>query len=188
HKEIKQLAEVTEKQRNRAMIWVGYESGARPGELLTLKIRNVEFDKYGAQIMVDGKTGERRIRLVESVPDLKNWLSMHLEKDDTDSWLWTSRKGGRLTYDGWYSVVKKVGRISEVKKKIYPHLLRHSRATHLAGEGLNESQLREIFGWKKGSTMPSVYVHLSGRDTDEAILDMYGIDVGRAEDQFEKSV
>lgn len=66
--------------------------------------------------------------------------------------------------------------------------MRHSRATYLAGQGLNESQLREIFGWKKGSDMPSVYVHLSGRDTDEAILDLYGIKASESKDQFEKSV
>lgn len=107
HDEIKRMAETTKTQRNRTMIWTHYESGARPGELLSLKIRNLEFDKYGAKLMVDGKTGERRVRLIESVPDLKKWLSMHPDRDNPDAWLWSSRKGGKLSHSGWYYAVKK---------------------------------------------------------------------------------
>ncbi|GAH95915.1 unnamed protein product, partial [marine sediment metagenome] len=55
----------------------------------------------------------------------------------------------------------------------YPHLFRHSRATHLANV-LTEAQLREFFGWTKRSEMTSIYVHLSGRDVDKALLKHYG--------------
>jgi len=58
-------------------------------------------------------------------------------------------------------------------KKVHPHKLRHSRATFLASK-LTEAQMNQIFGWKQGSDMPSIYVHLSGRDMDDAILGVYG--------------
>ncbi|KXA88824.1 hypothetical protein AKJ62_04370 [candidate division MSBL1 archaeon SCGC-AAA259D14] len=58
----------------------------------------------------------------------------------------------------------------------------------MAAKGVNEAQMREIFGWEKDSDMPSVYVHLSGRDTDEAVLDLYGIQVTESDNQLEMSV
>lgn len=49
-----------------------YECGLRIGELLNLKLKNVEFDKYGAILTVHDKTGRRRIRLIATVPYLSN--------------------------------------------------------------------------------------------------------------------
>jgi integrase len=54
-------------------------------------------------------------------------------------------------------------------RRVYPHLLRHSRATHLA-KFLTESQLKAYFGWTQDSKMTRIYIHLSGKDVDEAIL------------------
>lgn len=176
HEEIEKLADAANKQRNETMVWVGYESGARPGELLGLKLRDIQFDQYGAQIMVDGKTGERRIRLVESVDEIKGWLEIHPRGKDPDAHLCWSQKGGPLARFSWSRILKKLAKVARIKKRVHPHLLRHSRATHLAGEGLNEAHLREIFGWTRNSDMPSIYVHLSGRDTDRAILELYGLD------------
>ena len=68
--EVRRMVEAAESQRDRAMLFVLYESGARAGELLSLRLRDAELDRYGAVIRVRGKTGERRIRLVQSVPDL----------------------------------------------------------------------------------------------------------------------
>jgi len=71
------MIEACDNPRDRALVHVLYESGARSGELLNMKIGDVEFDQYGAVIRVCGKTGPRRLRLIESVPDLQLWLSMH---------------------------------------------------------------------------------------------------------------
>lgn len=188
HEEVRRIAEVTDRQRDRAMVWVGYESGCRPGELLEMEIKDVELDRFGAQVMVDGKTGQRRIRLVESVPDLKTWLSMHPRKDDTSAYIWRSREGGNLGNRGWAQNLERMAERAGIKKHVHPHLLRHSRATHLAAKGINESQMREIFGWTKNSDMPSVYVHLSGRDTDSALLNLYGIEVSESDNQLEMGI
>ncbi|KXA93094.1 hypothetical protein AKJ66_02765 [candidate division MSBL1 archaeon SCGC-AAA259E22] len=182
--EIEGLAEVAERLRDEALVWAGYESGCRSGELLGLKIRDVEFDGYGGQIVVDGKTGERRIRLVESVQHLKDWLSEHPKGSDPDAPIWLSRKGGSLARWSWSRILKKLAEKGGIVKRVHPHLLRHSRATHLAAHGVNEAQLREIFGWTRDSNMPAIYVHLSGRDTDTAILNLYGIDSGSEKNGF----
>jgi site-specific recombinase XerD len=66
--------------------------------------------------------------------------------------------------------LKKAG----LNKRVYTHLLRHTRATELASI-LTEAQMKELLGWTQSSDMPSVYVHLSGRDVDSAFLKAHGI-------------
>ena len=73
-------------------------------------------------------------------------------------------------------MLKRLAERSGLKKRIYTHLMRHSRATELATI-LTEAQMKEHFGWFPGSYMPSTYVHLSGRDVDGAILKAHGISV-----------
>lgn len=67
-------------------------------------------------------------------------------------------------------IAKKAG----ISKQIHPHLFRHSRATYMANY-LTEAQMNVYFGWAQGSDMPGVYVHLSGRDVDDAILKANGV-------------
>jgi site-specific recombinase XerD len=67
-------------------------------------------------------------------------------------------------------LAKKAG----VKKRVNPHSFRHARATHLAGM-LTESQMKQYLGWTQGSKMAAVYVHLSGRDVDNKILEIHGL-------------
>jgi len=76
-------------------------------------------------------------------------------------------------------MLKRLAERSGLKKRIYTHLMRHSRATELATI-LTEAQMKEHFGWVPGSYMPSTYVHLSGRDVDGAILKAHGISVDEA--------
>jgi integrase len=174
--EIRRIVDACNNQRDRALIFVGYESGARSGELLSLRLRDVELDRYGAIVIVKGKTGERRIRLIQSVPDLQLWLNIHPLRENKDATLWPTRwnKTQPITPTHFHRLLVRYSRIAGVNKRVHPHLLRHSRATHLANV-LTEAQMREFFGWSKRSDMPEVYVHLSGRDVDNALLRYYGI-------------
>lgn len=174
--EIRRIVDACENQRDRALIFMGYESGARAGELLSLRIRDVEPDRYGAIVIVKGKTGERRIRLVQSVPDLQLWLNIHPLRQDRNAPLWPSRwiKTRPITTMHFHRLLVRYAREASLSKHVHPHLLRHSRATHLANV-LTEAQMREFFGWTKRSEMPEVYVHLSGRDVDRTLLRHYGI-------------
>ncbi|MDI6819581.1 MAG: site-specific integrase [Candidatus Hodarchaeaceae archaeon] len=168
-------------------MFVCYESGARASEILGIKIKDAEFDQFGAVLHIRGKTGKRMIRLVESVSDLRLWLSMHPDGKNPDAWLWPGRKqsGGPLSRVTFEWLLAKLGERAGLSKHIHPHLLRHSRATHLANV-LTEPQMREFFGWTKASYMPEIYVHLSGRDVDATLLKHYGIKIETpAEDPLE---
>jgi len=158
--------------RDRAFIAVLYESGARIGELLTLQLKHVTFDVYGAVLIVDGKTGMRRIRLIETAPMLKDYV-YSLPKGDEGP-LWPNWKGANISYAAIYRMLQKLVKSCGLEKRVHPHLFRHSRATHLADK-LTEAQMKILFGWAGNSDVPSVYVHLSGRDVEEALLRIYGL-------------
>ncbi len=83
--EVKRLIEAAGHVRDKALISTLYESGCRIGELATMQIKHLNFDKYGAKIIVSGKTGMRRIRLITSTPYLANWLEIHPNRDDPNS-------------------------------------------------------------------------------------------------------
>jgi len=174
--EVRRLAEATRTPRDRAMLMVLYESGARIGELLALKIKHVEFDRFGALAMLSGKTGMRRVRLIDSIPDLKIWLNHHPFKAEPDSHLFVMLKNNKPmgSHSTFLRVLDRAKRKAGIKKRIYPHLFRHSRATHLA-QDFTEQELKIIFGWSGGSRMPATYVHLSGADIDRKILEKRGI-------------
>ncbi len=142
-----------------------------------MKIKHVSFDRYGAVIVVHGKTGYRRVRLVSSVPYLAEWMNSHPFRENPEAWLWISlNKFKKLPYNSLRSVLRTIAEKAGIKKKVNPHAFRHARATHLANF-LTEAQMKEFFGWVQDSDMASVYVHLSGRDVDRAILKLYGMEV-----------
>lgn len=178
--EVRRLVDVADNLRDKAFILVLYESGCRIGELLTLRLKHVRFDEYGAILIVNGKTGMRRVRLIFSTPKLNQWVENHPLKDDPNAPLWvtlgTNSRFKQLTYQTVRCLLKRVVKKAGIKKRVYPHLFRHSRATHLANY-LTEAQMKQYFGWVQGSDMASVYVHLSGRDLDNALLRLNGIKV-----------
>lgn len=176
--EIKRLIEVAEHPRDKAIIATLYDSGCRIGELGGLKIKHLSFDRYGAVLTVNGKTGMRRVRVIFSVPYLASWLDIHPQKDNPDAYLWLlirgKGNGQPMQYQAFRKLIITLAAKAGIKKRVYNHLFRHSRSTELA-QHLTESQMEAHLGWVHGSDMPSVYVHLSGKQVDDAMLRIYGM-------------
>ena len=198
--EVREMVKAAETPRNKAFIHSLYESGCRIGEFLPIKIKHLTFDNNGAVLNVDGKTGKRRIRLITSIGHLRTWLEHHPKSENPEAPLWVTMgrrsRGEQLKYNSARNMLKKVaaktglGKMVKKEKKssngkeysygvyegkpVNPHMFRHSRATHLANK-LTEAQMKELFGWTQDSGMASVYVHMSGRDVDNALLKMHGL-------------
>jgi integrase/recombinase XerD len=172
--DIEKLINHADNPRDRAFIAILYESGCRIGEMLFLRLKHINFDQYGAQLLVDGKTGYRRIRIIGSAPYLSEWINKHPLKNDPEAALWISRNCENLGYAALRISLMRTAKRAGISKKMNFHNFRHSRATYLANH-LTEAQMKEHFGWVQSSDMASVYVHLSGRDVDAALLKVYGI-------------
>ncbi|MEM2883692.1 MAG: site-specific integrase [Nitrososphaerales archaeon] len=176
--EVLKLVEAADNPRDKALIISLYESGARIGELGSLKIKDVVFEQSFARLMLRGKTGSRRVIVIAAAPYLATWIQNHPLKSNPESPLWvnigTVNRYKAMSYPALAKILKVAAARAGLNKKIHPHKLRHSRATFLASK-LTEAQMSQTFGWKQGSNMPSIYVHLSGRDLDDAILGVYGL-------------
>ncbi|MFP4000749.1 MAG: tyrosine-type recombinase/integrase, partial [Thermoplasmata archaeon] len=170
--DIEELIDNAKNPRDKALISILWETGARIGELSDLTIGSIEDRQHGLKIVVDGKTGSRRIPLIESVPYINKWLEEHPDRDNKEAPLWVnigsgkdSNPGDEMNYRNIRKMLESVKERSDIDKPANPHHFRHSRATYLANR-FTEAQLCEWFGWVQGSDVPSKYVHLSGRDLD----------------------
>lgn len=157
---IEELLQSARTTQDRVFIFSLWESGARIGELLSLRRKHVQFDHLGAVCIMDGKTGMRRVRLLESAPLLDEWISDRSFRPEDAIF--------PKTYRAYVKSLKTLSRRAGISKRIYPHLFRHSRATFLAGY-LTEAQLCCYMGWTISSCMPRIYVHLNGHDLDAAL-------------------
>lgn len=178
--DVKNIRDAANNQRDRALVMLLWDSATRKGELLNINIGHVQFDKYGAVVIVDGKTGKRRIRLIDSVPDLQLYLNMHPLREDPGAPLFiTSRKYNgdyrRLNEQTVNNMLNGLAGYAGIKKNVYPHAFRHGKLTDLAKRGFNEMELRIFAGWTKESNMPATYLHLSGADIEKKILQKNGI-------------
>lgn len=188
--DVKKIANHTNNLRDRALVLVLFESGARIGELQQIKIKDVVFDNYGSLLDLHGKTGSRRVRLISSSQAISNWLQDHPEKSKENfrdsilfASLWGKNRGKLLSYPQINLLLREAAKKAGIKKPVRPHWFRHSRATLLAKK-LPEPVMCNFFGWVPGSKEVGTYVHLSGRDIDRAILKTHGIKI--EEDTNEK--
>ena len=167
-----------ENGRDRALIDCHYEGGTRPGEILSILIKHVKFDQYGANLHVDGKTGPRTVRLVKSTPSLANWMSNHPFKDKPDAPVWINltknHYGEQLTYPAARAMFARRAKMAHLEKRVNLNMFRHSEATNSA-KFMTEAQLRKRHGWSPESKMPARYVHLINADVDDAIFKQLGI-------------
>ena len=176
--DIERMIDACNNTRDKALISLLYDSGCRIGEILTLRMDDIVFDEYGMILRVHGKTGNRSVRIVwDSISYLKDYIR---SKDDKDESLFTGlQKQNMHRPMKYYDARKLLINLKErtgIEKRIYPHLFRHSRASLLASK-VPEAPLENQMGWVHGSKMTSIYVHLSMRDQDNAILKAYGIDI-----------
>lgn len=186
--EVKKMLNASHHPRDKALLAVLWESGARIGEIGNLKLKQVKFDQHGVVLTVQGKTGSRPIRLIWCVPYLSTWIDSHPDKNNNDANLWvnigTRNHSEPMNYPAIRKFLIELGKKVGVKKRIYAHLFRHSRATFMANH-LTEFQMNKYFGWIQGSDMPATYVHMSGKNLDDAILVMNGLQKKNDEEEEE---
>jgi integrase/recombinase XerD len=148
--------------RDRAMIELLYASGLRISELTNARLENFHPDE--GMIRVIGKGNKTRIVPVGSkaCEALACYLSTErpkLIKRRSGSQIFLSERGTKLTSARIWQIVKEKARLAGLEKNIYPHLLRHSFATHLLSNGADLRIIQEMLGHADISTT-QVYTHV----------------------------
>jgi len=177
--EVKRMIEVCDDVRDRAFITMLLESACRLGELINIKLCDIIFGENCTTIIVNGKTGMRRVPLIHCVPYLKDWLNQHPLRSDDNAPLWvcTGRKnfGKPIMPNPMRSKLKIIAKRAGIKKRIFCHLFRHTQLTELIKNGYSELYLKKHAGWTASSKMATVYSHLAFDDVEQKYLEMNGI-------------
>ena len=175
--DIMKLLDAANNVRDKAIIATLFDSGIRVGELLSMKRRDVDLEGNPAHIVVNGKTGPRRIPILFSVPYLATYLNeQKLRKPGEYLWNVVGSWAGltqRADYSAIRMMLQRVAKRAGIDKRVNPHSFRHARATDYASR-LSDQQLKMLFGWVGGSRMAETYVHLSGKDIDNSVLEANG--------------
>ena len=159
-------------QRDRAMMEVLYGCGLRVSELIGLEISRTYLDD--GFLIVRGKGNkERMVPMSEtSIEEIKGWLAdrerMKVKPGD-ENILFLNRRGGRLTRQRAFQIVKGLAEAAGVRKTISPHTLRHSFATHLLEGGANLRAIQQMLGHESIATT-QIYIHLDASTLRSDIL------------------
>jgi integrase/recombinase XerD len=148
--------------RDRAMLELLYASGLRISELANARLENFNFEER--VVRVTGKGNKTRLVPVgrKACEALAAYLSTErpkLVKQRSGSEIFLSARGMKLTTARIWQIVKKHARHAGLEKNIYPHLLRHSFATHLLSNGADLRIIQEMLGHADISTT-QVYTHV----------------------------
>jgi integrase/recombinase XerD len=149
-------------RRDKAILEVFYSSGLRLSELCGLRLETFDFEE--GFLRVTGKGNKTRVVRVgnkarEAVEDyLRNERGALVTKK-TSSHVFLSVRGGPLSPDRVRQIVKERARMAGIEQNIYPHLLRHSFATHLLEGGADLRVIQELLGHADISTT-QIYTHV----------------------------
>lgn len=177
--EIKAMLAVAD-PRDKAIISIMYELGARVGEIMLMKKTDVQFSEDGCRVHIPAaKTDSRTLLAVNSVPYLSAWLSAHPLKE-RNALLFVSFYKGKwraMQRETALKAIKGAAKRAGIQKRIYCHLLRHAALTQLAKAGLSGAQLNVVAGWRQDSVQTATYLHLGGADLDDPLRKAHGLNI-----------
>ncbi len=155
-------------QRDRLILEMLYATGVRVSELINIKVEDIS----GYEIRVLGKGNKERIvrfgDYAESILDLYlNEGYIKLNKKSS-KYLFLNNNGDQLTTRGIRYILDKIIEQTPIDKKISPHMLRHSFATHLLNEGCDILTVQELLG-HESLTATSIYTHI----TNDRLKEVY---------------
>ena len=178
------MIEASRNARDAALIAVAFDSGARSTELKDLTIGNVSEYEHGLRLLVDGKTGQRSIGLIPSVPYLRRWLSDHPDSNDPDAPLWSKlSKPEAISYRQFLDCFEANADRANVTKPVTPTNFRKSNATFLARKGMTEAFINDRQGRSRQSSATQHYVARFGNDADDQYARLHDKEVELVEDE-----
>jgi integrase/recombinase XerD len=148
--------------RDRALLEVLYASGLRAGEITGLRLEN--YLREEKLLRVIGKGNRERLVPVgeKAMAAIDAWLARgrpELVKLKTGGEIFLGEHGRRLTTARIWQIVRGIAALAGLEKKIWPHLLRHSFATHLLSHGADLRAIQEMLGHASLATT-QVYTHV----------------------------
>jgi site-specific recombinase XerD len=146
--------------KHRAIITLLYSSGLRVGELLNLKLIDINIDRK--QIYINNGKGrkDRYVQLAKSfLPLLQNYFVTY----KPEHYFVEGPNGLKYSASSVRKFLHRASKDAEISKKVTPHTLRHSYATHMLENGIGLRHIQELLGHSKPETT-MIYTHVAKKD------------------------
>ena len=150
--------------RDKTMLEVLYATGMRVSELVNVPLKNVDLKMEYVIVMGKGSKermlplGRTALRYLEHYISVVRPQLLH-GKPDSSKALFVTGWGGPMTRERFYEIIVAYGQSAGLSKKVTPHMLRHSFATHLLNNGTDLRVVQELLGHADISTT-QIYTHL----------------------------
>ena len=156
--------------RDAAMLELLYGAGLRVSELIRVAMTGINLE--AGFVRVFGKGSKERVVPVGrlALGAIRDYLDRSrplLLKNRSSVYLFVTRRGGAMTRQSFWNITGRYGRLAKLKKKITPHSLRHSFATHLLEGGADLRAVQMMLGHADISTT-QIYTHVAHRQLVEA--------------------
>ncbi len=156
-KEIGKIIKSTNNLKHKAILFLIYSAGLRLGELLNLKIEDIDSESKRIHIRQSKGKKDRYVMLSDKALEL---LREYFKQYNPKDYLFEGQNGGKYSPKSVQSVFKRSKLKAGIKKKATVHSLRHSFATHLLDEGTDIRYIQELLGHKRLETT-QIYTHIS---------------------------
>ncbi len=149
--------------RDKALVSIMYATGLRVSEVVDLKLTNINWDENILRIIGKGNKerivpiGNRSYQLLKKYVDLDR--PRLARKSNSESYLFLNNRGRPTTRMTVWNILSKHIKAAGINKRVSPHTLRHSFATHLIEGGANLRAVQEMLGHSDISTT-QIYTHL----------------------------
>ena len=155
--EVKMMIDITKNLKHKTIISLLYSTGMRRGELLNLKINEIDSKRMLIKIK-DAKGGKERITLLSE--KMLSLLREYYKQYTPKVYLFEGQKGGQYSAESIVNIVKKAASKSGIKSRVTPHMLRHSFATHLIEDGTSIRFIQQLLGHSSIKTT-EIYTNVS---------------------------
>ncbi len=132
--EIKAMLDVAENKKHKCLIAIIYTCGLRRSEAINLKLEDIDSKRM--MIRIRGAKGDKD-RYVSFPHSLLAMLRDYHSEFSTRTYLFEGQKGGTYSPESVWRVIKQVARSAGIRRRVYPHILRHSFATHHIEQGID---------------------------------------------------
>ena len=137
-----------------------YSSGLRIGELINMEVKHIDVLRKQVFIKAGKGRKDRTVMLAESVmPLLYNYLQTYRP----DYYLIEGNEAGKYSPTSIRAFLKKSCNQAQILKRVTPHTLRHSYATHMLEDGVDLRYIQTLLGHSKPET-PMIYTHVTKKD------------------------
>ena len=154
--EIRRLIDSSKNVKHRLIIRLLYGTGIRVSEIVNLRKNNLFIDESMIKIVLGKGKKDRFVKLPDSIKEeLGNYSRLGNSK-----YLFESNRGGKLTTATIQAIIKNASKKAGIKKRVYPHLLRHSFATHLLEAGTDLRVIQKLLGHSDIKTT-QIYTQIS---------------------------